>query len=184
VPFVVLLIVLSKALVLAHKVGDPLAAHLPPEAVFGLHTPLLLAAAVLVLVSFLAGVFARTALAAKMIRRLEDTLLSKVPGYALLKSTGASMLGVEGPAAYPVVYVRFDDSTQLGLRMDELENGLVTVFIPGTPDAQSGTVHYLAPARVTPANVKLAAAMQCLKGYGAGSRALLRNPCPAEWPPK
>jgi uncharacterized membrane protein len=175
VPIAALVIILGKALALAHKVGDPLAAHLPPEVGFGLRMPLLLAVGVLIIFSFLAGIFARTVYAEKITNRLETTLLSKVPGYALLKSTGASMLGAEGASAYPVVMVRFDDSHQLGLRTDVLANGRVAVFIPGTPDPQSGTVHFVAADRVQLTGLPLATAMQLLKNYGAGTGALLRD---------
>ena len=178
VPIAALAIILGKALALAHKIGDPLAAHLPPEAGFGLRMPLLLAVGVLIIFSFLAGIFARTVFAGKITHRLEATLLSKVPGYALLKSTGASMLGAEGVSAYPVVLVRFGESSQLGLRTDVLPNGRVVVFIPGTPDPQTGEVHIVAADQVQLTGLPLATAMQLLKNYGAGTGALLRDQPP------
>jgi len=178
VPIAVLVIILGKALALAHKVGDPLAAHLPPEVGFGLKMPLLLAVGVLIIFSFLAGIFARTVFAGKIVNKLEAAVLSKVPGYALLKSTGASMLGAEGAAAYPVVLVRFDDSSLLGLRTDVLASGRVVVFIPDTPDPQTGAVHIIAADRVQLTGLPLATAMQLLKNYGAGTGALLRDQPP------
>ena len=175
VPLVVLVIMLEKALVLAHKLVDPLVHHLPFESVLGLRTPVLLAVALLMLFCLLAGLFARTALARRIVETLEEAVLSKVPGYALLKSTGASMLGVEAAGAYPVVLARFDDAWQLGFEVEALENGLVAVFIPGTPDPQAGSVFFMERSRVVPANRPLGAAMKCLKHYGAGSKALLRD---------
>jgi uncharacterized membrane protein len=175
VPFAALAIILGKALALAHKVGDPLAAHLPPEVGFGLKMPLLLDVGVLIIFSFLAGIFARTVLAGMIIKQLEATVLSKVPGYALLKSTGASMLGVESVSAYPVVLVRLGDSQHLGLRTDVLASGRVVVFIPSTPDPQTGEVHLVAADQVQLTGLPLATAMQLLKNYGAGAGALLRD---------
>ena len=66
VPIIVVVIVLSKALALAHKFMDPLAARIPVESVMGLRTPMLLAIGVIVLFCFFAGLFARTALAQKI----------------------------------------------------------------------------------------------------------------------
>jgi hypothetical protein len=49
VPIIVLVVVLGKALVLAHQLVDPLAEHLPVHSVVGLRTPILLAIAIIML---------------------------------------------------------------------------------------------------------------------------------------
>jgi uncharacterized membrane protein len=177
VPIVALIILLGKALALAHKFVDPLAAQIPFESVFGLRTPLLLAIGLLVLFCFLAGFFARTALARKIVRGLEDTVLSKVPGYAFLKGMSESMLGVEQGSAFPAVLVRFDDAWQIGLQVDVLEHDLVAVYVPGAPAANAGAVYFMNRERVAPVNLPMSAALKCLKQFGVGSRALLRDVC-------
>jgi uncharacterized membrane protein len=175
VPIVVLVIVLGKALALVHQVVDPLAEHIPVHSVIGLRTPMLLAIGAIVLFCFLAGFFARTAAAKKVVSRLETTVLSNVPGYEFLKGMGESMLGVEKQGAYPVVLVRFDDAWQLGFQVEVIENGLVAVFVPDAPNAHSGAVYFMTPDRITPANIPLAATLKCLNRLGAGSNPLLRG---------
>ena len=174
-PVIVLVIILGKALEVAHQLIDPLAARLPVESVIGLRTQALLAVALIVLFSFFAGLLARTVLARKTVQGLEAAVLSKVPGYALFKSVSESLLGVESQGAYPVVLARLDDTWQIGLRVEELENGLVAVFIPDAPNPQSGTIVFLTPDQFKPANIPLAAALKCLKHHGCGSNALLRG---------
>jgi uncharacterized membrane protein len=173
VPLIVLVIVLGKALALAHQFVDPLAARIPVESVIGLRTPRLLAIGVIVLFCFLAGFFARTALAQKIVTRSEAAVLSNVPGYEFLKGVGGSLLGVEQKAAYPVVLARFDDAWQIGFRVEGLENGLVAVFVPGAPNPQSGAVYFMTRDRVTLADVPPAATLKCLKRLGVGSDVLL-----------
>jgi uncharacterized membrane protein len=175
VPIVVLVIILGKALALAHKVVDPLAEHLPIESVIGLRTPILLAITVLVLFCFIAGFFARTALAQKLVGGLEAAVLSNLPGYEFLKRMGESMLGIEQEGAYPAVLVRFDDACQIGFRIAGPESGLVAVFIPGVPNANSGEVYLMSPNRVSPVEVPPARMLKCLKRLGVGSSALLRG---------
>jgi uncharacterized membrane protein len=173
VPIVVLAMVVGKALVVMHKVVDPLAEHLPVHSIIGLRTPLLLALGAIIVFCFLAGFFARTVLAQRFVRRLESSVLSNVPGYQLLKGMGEGALGVAKEGAYPVVLVRFDDAWQIGFQIEAIENGLVAVFIPDAPNPQSGSVHLLTPDRITPANVPPATALKCLQRLGAGSKALL-----------
>jgi uncharacterized membrane protein len=175
VPIVVLMIVLGKALALAHKIMDPLAKHLPVESVIGLRTPMLLAGGVIVLFCFLAGFFARTVLARKIVSGLEVAVLSNVPGYEFLKRMSESMLGVEKDGAYPVVLARFDDASQIGFQIEALENGIVVVFVPGVPNPNEGEVYLMTPDRVSPVAVPPARALKCLKRLGAGTNALLRG---------
>ena len=175
VPITILVMVLGKAVAVAHKVVDPLAEHLPVHSMIGLRTPVLLAIGVMVLFCFFTGCFARTALAKKITNGLEGAVLSNVPGYEFLKGMSESTLGVAKEGAYPVVLVRFDDAWQIGFQVEAIENGLVAVFIPDAPNPQSGAVHLLMADRITPAEIPLAAALKCLKRLGAGSNALLRG---------
>ena len=81
VPIVVLIIVLNKALAIAHKLVDPIAARLPFESLIGLCTPHVLAITLLLIFCFVAGLFARTALAKRSVNWLESAVLSNVPRY-------------------------------------------------------------------------------------------------------
>jgi uncharacterized membrane protein len=174
IPIVVLMMLLGKALALAHKLVDPLAEHLPVDSVIGVKTPVLLAIVLIVLFCFLAGFIARTVIAKQLVGRLESSVLSKLPGYEFLKGMSESLLGME-KTTYPVVMVRFDDTCQIGVHVDTLENGLVAVFIPDVPNPQSGALHLMTSDRVTPAGVPALATLKCLKRLGVGSRELLRG---------
>ena len=174
-PIVVLIILLGKALALTHKFVDPLAARLPVQSIIGLRTPMLLAVALIVLFCFLAGLFARTAFAKRVVNDLETMVLSNLPGYEFLKGMGVSILGVENKGAYPVVLARFDDAWQIGFRVEGLENGLVAVFVPDAPNPQSGAVYFMTSDRVKSAGISTAATLKCLKRLGVGSDALLRG---------
>ena len=110
VPIVVLMIVLSKALAIAHKLADPIAARLPFEKLIGLRTPHVFAIALLVIFSFVAGLFARTALAKRSVGWLESSVLSNVPGYQFLKSMGERLLGVDDEPAPQFVLGRIEDA--------------------------------------------------------------------------
>ena len=175
VPGIVLLILLEKALAFTHKFVDPLAEYIPVHSVIGLRTPVFLAIGLLLLLCFLAGFFARTALAQKVVGGLERALLSNLPGYEFLKRMGESMLGVEREGAYPAVLLRFDNYWQIGFRVEVLENGRVAVFIPGVPNANAGAVYLVSPDRVSPVGVPPARMLKCLKRLGVGSSALLRG---------
>ncbi len=175
VPIVVLMIVLGKALAIAHKLADPIAARLPFEKLIGLRTPHVFAIALLVIFSFVAGLFARTALAKRSVGWLESAVLSNVPGYQFLKSMGESLLGVEDEPAPQVVLARIEDAWQIAFLVERLEDGHLAVFVPGAPNPQSGSVFLMTEDRIKPAGIPPAAALKCLTRLGAGSSALLRE---------
>lgn len=174
-PLVVLAMLLEKALLLAHKFVQPLAEHIPVHSVIGLKTPMFLAIGVIVLFCFLAGFLARTALAKKVVGGLEAGVLSNLPGYEFFKRAGESMLGVEREGAYPAVLARLGDAWQFGFQIEVLEAGMVTVFIPGVPSANSGQIYVLTADRVSPVGVPPARMLKCLSRLGVGSSALLRG---------
>jgi uncharacterized membrane protein len=172
-PIVILAIIAGKALAIARKVVGPLAAHLPEDSVFGLDMPKLLAIGLLVLFCFLAGVFARTKLAQKGVAWLETTLLSNLPGYEFFKTLSGNLLGHESKQTYPAVLARIEDAWQLGFLIERMEGGHVTVFVPGAPSPQSGSVYFMTEDRIRLLDIPSPAATKCLKRYGLGASALL-----------
>jgi uncharacterized membrane protein len=175
VPIIVLVVILGKALAIAHQLVDPLAEHLPVRSVIGLRTPILLAIAIIVLCCFLAGVLARTVLARKLVRRLETAVLANVPGYELIKGMGESMLGVEKQTGHQVVLARIEDAWQIAFLVERLDSGPVAVFVPGAPNPLSGSVYFMTQDRIKVVDIPASGAMKCLRRVGAGSNALLRG---------
>jgi uncharacterized membrane protein len=138
VPVIVILAVIDKALVMANKIVSPLAKHSP----IGFATPKLLAGVLLIVICFLAGIFARAAVAKKFTGWLETTLLSMLPGYEFLKGIGENVLGAESALSHNVVLAWIEDSWQLGFLVERLEGGHLAVFIPGAPNPHSGSVYF------------------------------------------
>lgn len=102
-PIVVIWLILSKAYDVAGRVLQPLTALIPESLSSRTTITAVLEVLLIALACFLAGLFARTVLAQRMVGELESSVLSKVPGYEYMKQAGASVLGVGETADYPVV---------------------------------------------------------------------------------
>ena len=170
VPVVIFIVLMGKALGIAQQLVDPLAKHLPIETIGGLRMARILSVVLVVLVCFVGGLVARTGLASKLVTSLEGSVLSRVPGYALVKSICLDLLGVEEQQMFPPVLVRFDDAWQIGFQVEVLDDGMVTVFLPDVPNPQSGSIFFVTADRVRPAGISFAAAMKGLKRAGVGFR--------------
>lgn len=175
VPFIALVVILGQAFKIAQKFMDPLAKLTPAHPILGLETGVLLAVGLLILFCFFAGLFAQTKWAQKFVGRLEGAVLSKVPGYQYFKNEIESSLGDEGDVKYPVVLANVGSGWRFALQIEAIDNGLVTVFIPGAPKPKSGAVFFMTLDRVRPTGLPLASMMLSLRQLGAGSKALLRN---------
>ena len=174
-PLAMLGILLDKAMSVALKFTKPVGDNLPDELRLGPARVTLLAILLLLAICFLAGLLARTRSAQTAIRRLESSVLSKIPAYEYFKQMTGGLLGADDLAQHPVVLAQFEGGWQMGVQVEGEINGFVTVFIPDAPNPRSGAVFLLPADRVMMAGVALAPALNCLKRFGAGTNALLRG---------
>ena len=120
----------------------------------------IIAVCLIVLLCFLAGLFARTLMAQKFTSKLESAMLSKVPAYDYLKQAGSSMMGLGEMAEHPVVLAQLGGAWRLGVQTDIVHGGLAAVFIPNSPNTFSGSVFFVARDRVQQLDVPLARALR------------------------
>ena len=174
VPLGVLLMAIAKPLAFAQKVVTPLTDKLPFDSMIGLETPVLAALLLLILCCFLIGLYARTPFAKRTVKKAESAILSKVPGYGMLKGMSEGLVGLENADTYPVVILTIDDVGQIALLIEEGDDGLVTVFVPDAPSPKSGGVFFVKRELITRVDMPLPTAMKCLKSFGEGTTELRR----------
>ena len=131
-PIVVIWFILSKAYNLAGRVLLPLTALIPDSLSARTTITAVLEVLLIALACFLAGLFARTMRAQMIVRELEVSVLSEVPGYEYMKQAGASMLGVGETADYPVILANLGGAWRIGVQTDVLGENLVAVFVPNS----------------------------------------------------
>ena len=173
-PVVLVSIILGYAMQLAGKVAHPIS-KLLPDAVIGMGGITVLAALVLVLVSFLAGLVARTAAGKRIMRQFENSIVSNIPQYQLVKSMAEGLAKVESAEGVKPALVSVDGGWQIGYLLEELENGWIAVFVPQAPTPMSGNVMYLPVDRLRPLDITMVQAMALVKRMGVGSGDVLRG---------
>jgi uncharacterized membrane protein len=129
-PVVLVVIVLGYAMRLAGKVAQPISKLLPVDAVVGVGEVTVLAALVLVFISFVAGFVARTNAGKRIMRWSENSLLGGLPQYQLVKSMAEGLAQVENAESVHPALVSIEGGWQIGYLLEPLENGWVTVFLP------------------------------------------------------
>ena len=129
----------------------------------------------LVLISFAAGIAARTAIGGRISRWSETSLLGRLPHYQLIKSMAEGLAHIESASGLKPALVCIEDGWQIGYLLEQLENDWVAVFLPQAPTPMSGNVMYFPANRVRPLGITMVQAMSIVKAIGVGSGAALRG---------
>jgi uncharacterized membrane protein len=130
---------------------------------------------VLVLISFAAGIVARTAIGGRLSRWSEASLLGRLPHYQLIKSMAEGLAHIEGSSGLKPALVSIEDGWQIGYLLEKLENDWVAVFLPQAPTPMSGNIMYFPISRVRTLDITMVQAMSIVKAIGVGSGAALRG---------
>lgn len=174
IPITLLILVLGKALSIAHRFAPAFADVVEELQLAHVFTPRIVAVLLLVLFCFLAGLFSRTALARRIGDFLDTKILINVPGYALLRSMGGNS-ALESFAKRPVMVTIEDEAWQIAFVVDKVSDERIAVYVPGVPQVGSGSLYYLAPDRVKPLDISPAAAFQILRRMGVRSGDIVRE---------
>jgi uncharacterized membrane protein len=148
IPIAVLAFILGKAFDFARRGLKPVAVIIPDSLVSGATMETIMAIVLIVLMCFFAGLFARTHVARRIMTELEAAVLSKVPAYEYLKQAGASVMGLGEMVEHPVVLARLGGAWRIGVQTDVVDDGLVTVFVPNSPNSFSGAVFFVTSDQV------------------------------------
>ncbi|MBC2839269.1 DUF502 domain-containing protein [Robiginitalea sp. SC105] len=173
-PFILLLIILSKAYQLLLQVAKPLGNLIPLDNLAGVALADILVVLLILSICFIAGLFARQKIMEKLREGIESRLLVKIPGYAMVKGFTESLKSTEEASEnFIPVLVTFDDNEQLCFEIERTPDNKVVVYLPGAPSPWSGSVLYVEPSRVRKLGISVPEAVKNLQRIGLGTGDLL-----------
>lgn len=174
-PLLVVIYVLGHGLALTASAVQPLLALVPNKSVGGVTLASVAALALLLLICFGAGLLARAAIGRAFAERFEARLQTLYPRYSVIKAMSQGLHGALGQRVLKPVMARFDDHELIAFDIERLDDGRVVLYLPGAPDAWSGSVVLVPPERVQPLDIDAAQLAKALQGLGRGTAALLRG---------
>ena len=174
-PLIVVLYVLGQGLALAAHAVEPLVALLPQKDIGGIALASIAALALLLLLCFGAGLLARAAVGRAFAERFEARLQTLYPRYSVIKAMSQGLHGALGLRVLKPVMATFDDHQLIAFDIERLDDGRVVLYLPGAPDAWSGSVVLVGTERVQPLDIDAAELAKALQGLGRGTAALLRG---------
>lgn len=176
-PIGILAFFVGKILTAAQKVVEPISEQLPVKTVAGVSAAILVALIGIIVVSFLAGLFAQSRAARGVVGQIETHFLGRLPVYGLLKSLSNEVVAPGETSDHPVVLVRFDDAWQVGILMGStLEGSHSVVFMMDSPTPQAGAVMIVGAERVRVTDIPLTKAFAALSSRGFGLGEMVEMP--------
>jgi uncharacterized membrane protein len=173
IPLVFVVVVFGKAFQIMKVVATPLGKLISIESFAGFAVVEILTVFIMVLCCLLAGMLARSPWGKKLNEKIDVILLQMIPGYAWVKGMTGEIHDEDAEEVLKPVLVRFDDQFQLAFEVDRAADGLVAVYLPGSPDPRSGAVSYVTGDRIQPVDAKFNAVVKVCKNLGRGSTAML-----------
>lgn len=168
-PLALIVILVAHVLRAVHDALKPIAAGISDS----VYLPYVTAGLLVILFCFLAGLVFRTSPGRRLGDFLERRLYERVPGYKLLKAVGGAALSPEADSAMQPAFAEIEDALVPALVMETHADGRATVFVPSSPTPTVGSLYVLPASRVHPIDVPLSKFMNCLSGWGLGTKDLL-----------
>jgi uncharacterized membrane protein len=177
-PVALILFILSYALRLAKDVARPIADTLHIDKLGSAASVVAVTALsvfILILISFVAGIVARTALGKRITRWSESSIFGRMPQYQLMKSMAEGLAHIENASGLRPALVNIEDGWQMAYMLEQLENDWVAVFLPQAPTPMSGNIMYFPLHRVRLLGITMVQAASIVKAIGVGSATVLRG---------
>ena len=176
-PLAAVAYLVHKVVLLLVTLLKPAAHLLPPGHWFGVAAIDVAALVLLTLALLGMGVFSRSKVGRQLAETLEQLVLSKVPGYLMIKSIAADFSSGEHDEGLQPVLVSFDDNQVLGFMIERDDaSDRVTVFLPGSPSPAGGNVVVVPGARVQLLDASLGQTRRAMKQRGLGLLQLTTGP--------
>jgi len=174
-PLLLLYVVLDEVVSFIVALATPIADLILPRSVSeAIDTPVFFAVLLLLGVSILIGLVARTRMGRRAGQLIERNTLERLPVYAALKRIGEGVVGSKSGAGFEPVLVNYEDgSTVIAYLVENLDDDRVVVLEPWAPTPFAGSVKIVPRNRVRRIEAGLGEVTGVLSRWGVGTRALL-----------
>ena len=104
-------------------------------------------------------------------------MLQRLPGYTMIKNLTHQVIGREGTEFAPALVDLYGSEARvIGLIIEELEDGRLTIFVPISPTSTLGQVYILPVAKVERLDARFLNVVNTLSQWGMESKKLFQEP--------
>ncbi len=134
-----------------------------------------IAVVLLIILCFIAGIFARAKKAIRLKDWFEDHILSNIPGYTLIKGMTEAAAGLDSKHLKEVVLVNLEEVWQIGFLVERIDEQLTVVFIPSAPNPMAGDVVIVKWDRLKMLDIGEISVIKLYRKLGCDSKKILKG---------
>lgn len=174
-PLILLVVLFEKGYHIVQKITVPIVNSLPRVKVMGFALQEVIGVIIIIVICFIAGLLAKTVYAKKLVQKIEDNILSLVPGYVFIKNMNENIMGLESKDDLKVILVPTDAGWQFAFLIEQITDNEFTVFIPDAPNPWSGSVVFVDKKDIREIEITQKQALAFIRKLGYDSKELLKN---------
>ena len=180
IPIFLVVFLLVKIVIFFRKLVDPIADKINVSFFGEELASRFIAIILLVIICFMAGVFAKAKNANRFKDWIEDHILSNIPGYKLIKGMIESAAGLDSKNLKEVVLVNSEEVWQIGFLMERIDDKYNVVFIPSAPNPMAGDVVIVKWDRLKMLEIDEISVIKLYRKLGWDSRKILKGKLPKD----
>ena len=143
------------------------------------YLPEIISAIIIVIICFLVGLSVRTKLGDWIHINIEEKILTKIPGYNMVKGAINQLISTEKktkPFSQVVLFKLFNNEVLLmGVITDDEDEEYVTIFCATAPNPTSGFIYHVLRKDVFLVDISVEDTMRTVFSGGSGSSMLLKR---------
>ena len=175
-PLIVLGALIGQLVPVIMAVSKSLAEFLPLKTPAGISLLVGISILLILLICFVAGVFARRSIGMRLGAWFEKNIGLMFPRYTIIKEQMRGSIGGSDlrPEMKPIL-IQFHDCQRIGFEVERTGEDWIAVFLPGSPDAWTGSVAIVKPEQVRPLHSEFWDTILVFGELGRGTGRLLES---------
>jgi uncharacterized membrane protein len=153
---------------MAAPIADLIADLFPPGIFDDLTAPGVVATALIIGASLILGLAARSAWLSSIGRKIENSVLNKVPMYRMLKVISSSLIGADSGSVRPALIMDGSGGGDPCYVVEKYEDGRATVLLPWSPASFAGSIKIVQQSELEYLSCSLEEFSRALSRIGVG----------------
>lgn len=182
VPITIIFYILNDFYKSLYKMVSPIVVSIGVEKIGGKIAVIFIVIFLLMLICFLAGLIVKLGVGKRMNEYIDGLALKFIPGYDKLKAETVKTVDkkVIGKVVniyddWQAVFMKYNIEWKIAFIIEESDEGLLTIFEPGSPEFLKGTTKLIAKEDLITIPIETEKAISYLKKYGSVVSELLRQ---------
>jgi uncharacterized membrane protein len=173
-PLLLFYLLLSEALQAIVALATPIADLFPKEWFDKVEAPVVVALILILAASFAFGVILRSATLTRLGRRIEQSVLEKLPMYSAIRRLTRGLAGAENTDKFrPALFVSGENQREIVYVIEAHGDGRVTILVPWAPTPFAGSVKIVDSSQIEMLDAELSDVTRVLSLWGVGMSELM-----------